>query len=123
MLTAAQVSEAAESISLDFLKERLRDVVSPYYCATEEKWIAEIVVRAKFEDKLVGKPLVTLRSQIRDALTAFFQNYDPAQIGLDTMALSELRAILARTFEATREKLAAEWCHEMRERMGERKRT
>src|SRR5260221_640767 len=57
VLRAAQVSETAESTSFDFLEEHLRDVVSPYYCASEEKWIAEIVIGAKFEDKLFGKPL------------------------------------------------------------------
>jgi len=98
VFSAAQIPETSSETWLRFFDDHLRDVVTPYYCDIPEKWIAEAVVRAKVEDRLIGEPLVQLLGDIRMALVTFFKEFEPARLGLDPTAISRLHAILQETF-------------------------
>lgn len=98
VLRAANVPESETKDIMKRFDEELSNVGSAYYAETPGRWIAEAVIAGVVKGELTGRPRVELRGEIWAAVTDFFEEADPVQIGFDAQQAARLRAVLQACF-------------------------
>lgn len=94
VLRAAKLSEHEISDCLTNCSTKLNDSGSVYYAETPGRWIAIMLIYAQFGEEFVGSPRVSLRGELAMTINGFFQQTDPAVIGMDIQEMSRMAVLL-----------------------------
>jgi hypothetical protein len=94
VLRAATLPLAEVNAELKHFDNELSDIGSVYYAHTPVWWFAERLTPAFTKGRLVGKPMLKLRDDLRGKLGAFFEEADPNIFAkMEPADVSRLRAI------------------------------